>query len=196
MSARRPNRLGGAVIGMVLMAFAPAAVAADPFVLFLLRMLRDQAITNAIEAGVGGRQPGISAPAPPIAAAPRSVPESQSLRGLIDESFLHLGLQQREELNASLQQMLADPRNAAVRAEIIREFTRQATAVRDAHRQLSQLSDSDMRRLAAEARVEFARLPADQRQLLLQALQQGVPGMPRTLHDLMLAEFRSVPPRP
>jgi len=196
MNASGAKRLAGALIGLVLMGFTQAAVAADPFVLFLLRMLRDQAITSTIEAGIAGQQPGTPAPAPPVVAAPQADPESRQLRRLIDESFLHLGPQQREELHASLQKMLSDPRNAAVRADIIAEFTRQATAVRDAHSHLSRLSEPDMRRLAAEARVEFARLPADQRRQLLQALQHGVPGMPRALHDLMLAEFRSVPATP
>jgi len=196
MNASGANRLARAVTALALMAFTQAAVAADPFVLFLLRMLRDQAITSTLEAGVAGQQPVAPVPAPPVAAAPQAVPESRQLRALIDESFLHLGPQQREELHASLQKMLSDPRNAAVRADIIAEFTLQATAVRDAHRQLSRLSEPDMRRLAAEARVEFARLPADQRGLLLQALQHGVPGMPRALHDLMLAEFRGVPATP
>lgn len=196
MNASGANRLAGALIGLALMGFTQAAAAADPFVLFLLRMLRDQAITSTIEAGIAGQRPGTPVPAPPVVAAPQAAPENRQLRGLIDESFLHLGPQQREELHASLQKMLSDPRNAAARSDIIAEFTRQATAVRDAHSQLLRLSEPDMRRLAVEARVEFARLPADQRRLLLQALQHGVPGMPRALHDLMLAEFRSVPGTP
>jgi hypothetical protein len=48
-----------------------------------------------------------------------------------------------------------------------------------------------MKAIAAEARREYERLPAEQRQQLLQVLQHGVPGMPRTLNDLMLAEFSS-----
>ena len=185
-----------ALAGLVLALCPAPAWAADPFVIFLLRMLRDQAISSTIESGVAARPPVKPGFAPPAAVAPQAVPEGQWLRGLIDESFLHLGPPQREELHASLQKMLADPRNAPVRSEIITEFTRQAIAVRDAHRQLSQLTETDMRRAAADARAEFARLPADQRRLLMQALQHGVPGMPRTLHELMLAEFSSVPAAP
>jgi hypothetical protein len=124
---------------------------------------------------------------------PQTSPEGTWLKGLIDDSFLHLGPAQREELHASLQKMLADPRNAAVRSEIMAEFTRQAVAMRDAHRHLSRLSETDMRRVAEDARGEFERLPPDQRKQLLHALQQGVPGMPRALHDMILAEFASVP---
>lgn len=183
-----------AVFGLVLAAHSTAALAADPLVLFLLRMLRDQVISSAIQAGVEGSQQPAK---PQVSAAPRPGPQSptegQWLKGLIDESFVHLGPQQREELYVSLMKMLGDPKNEPVRAEIITEFTRQAIAMRDAHRQLSRLSESDMKVIAAEARLEFQRLPPEQRQQLVQALQHGVPGMPRALHDLMLAEFASVP---
>lgn len=182
-----------AVFGLVLAFYAPAVMAMEPLTLFLLRMLRDQALSTAIEAGVTSSQ---QAPKPE-SASPRPAPvpptEGQWLKGLIDESFIHLSVQQREQLHASLMKMLGNPKNEAARSEIITEFTRQALATRDAHRQLSRLSESDMRVVAAEARVEFERLPSEQRQQLVQALQHGVPGMPRALHDLILAEFASVP---
>lgn len=183
-----------AVFGLAFASYSTAALAADPLVLFLLRMMRDQVLSSAVEAGVTGSQQTARPDAPAI---PRSAPEPPAeglwLKGLIDESFVHLGAQQREELHASLLKMLADPGNAPMRSEIITEFTRQAVAMRDAHRQLSRLSESDMKVIAVEARGEFQRLPPEQRQQLMQALQHGVPGMPRELHDLMLAEFASVP---
>jgi hypothetical protein len=74
---------------------------------------------------------------------------------------------------------------------ILAEFTRQAIAMRDAHRQLAGLSADQMKAIAVEARREYERLPADQRNLILQGLQQGIPGVPRTLNDLMIAEFNS-----
>jgi hypothetical protein len=185
------------LLGLVLSCITSAAIAADPLTLFLLRMLRDQAISATIESAVQQQpaQPQF-VPRPPVVAAPQTSSEGARLKGLIDESFLHLGPAQREELHASLQKMLDDPRNAAVRSEIVTEFTRQAVAMRDAHRHLSRLSETDMRRVAEDARGEFERLPPDQRKQLLQALQQGVPGMPRALHDIMLAEFASVPAGP
>jgi len=168
------------------------ANAADPFVLFVLRMLRDQVASSAIEAGASMR------PAPASAAfmpAPQAGTESERLQRLIDESFVHLGAQQRADLHGSLLRMLNDPANAAHRPAILAEFTTQATAVRDAHRQLSRLDEGQMRRIASEAGQEFARLPADERRPLMQALEQGIPGLPRTLSELMLAEFRSTPAR-
>lgn len=192
--SRWQSGIRATVLGLALATFSSTAVAADPLVLFLLRMMRDHVLSSAIQAGVEGSQ----APAKPeVALLPRAAPQSPTdgewLRGLIDESFVHLGPQQRAELHASLMKMLADPKNAPMRAEIATEFTRQALAMRDAHRQLSRLSESDMKVIAAEARLEFQRLPPEQREQLLQALQHGVPGMPRALHDLMLAEFNSVP---
>lgn len=184
------------VAGLIFALCSTAVPAADPLVLFLLRMLRDQAISSSIQAGIeAAQQP--PKPAGAVAAVPRPAPpaatDEQWLKGLIDESFVHLGPQQREELYSSLMKILNDPKNAAARSTIIAEFTSQAVALRDAHRQLSRLSEADMKAIAIEARREYERLPSEQRQQMLQVLQHGIPGMPRMLNDLMLAEFGSVP---
>jgi len=182
----------------LLAVWCTAAVAADPLVIFLLRMLRDQVISSAIESGVEAAQER-SKQAAAASVAPRAVPppatEGQWLRGLVDESFVHLSAQQREELHASLMRILNDPKHAAARATIITEFTRQAIAMRDAHRQLSRLSAQEMQAIATEARREYEQLPAEQRLQMLQVLQHGVPGMPRALNDVMLAEFSAAVPR-
>ena len=184
------------VLALALALCAPPAQAFDPLTLFLLRMLRDQAISSSIESGVTASQqrPGMdgAATSTPFGAI-QPTSESQQIRMTIDESFLHLGPQQRAELHASLMQILADPKNAAVREGILAEFNAQAQALRNSYRMLSRLSEPDMRYVAAEARTEFERLPPDQQQLLLHALQNGVPGMPKALQDMMLAEFGSVP---
>ncbi|HKU70277.1 MAG TPA: hypothetical protein VJQ51_05525 [Burkholderiales bacterium] len=184
-----------AIAALVFLLGAPAAHAADPFTLFLLRMLRDQVVSSSIEAGVdaGQRRPGLDEPfASRLPASPQSL-ESQQLKATIDESFVHLGPQQRAELHASLMGILDDPKNAPMRENILSAFNAQAQSLRDSHRLLSRLSESDMRAVAANARAEYAKLPEDQRRQLMQALQQGVPGMPRTLQDMMLAEFSTVP---
>jgi hypothetical protein len=170
------------------------AAAVDPIVLFLLRMLRDKVATSVIEAGVNSSQkPAV--PADPLAALPPRLapppPEGQWLRSLIEESFVHLSQGQRDELHASLMRILNDARHSEARGMILAEFTRQAIAMRDAHRQLAGLSADQMKAIAVEARREYERLPADQRNLILQGLQQGIPGVPRTLNDLMIAEFNS-----
>jgi hypothetical protein len=186
---------------LVVMALACAwwpvtAHAVDPFVLFLLRMLRDQALSTAIESGAT-YSPQSRKPDPPRAMflPPQPINEADRMRRLIDESFVHLSSAQRENLHSSLTRILEDPKNAPQRGEILAAFTAQAEATRQAHLQLSRLTDSEMRGVAAEARVEFARLPVEDRRDLMAALEQGIPGMPRTLLDAILAEFRTVPNR-
>ena len=184
------------VFALVIASFATPALAADPFVLFLLRMLRDQAISSSIESGISASQQRSGpdgATAAPAIVTPQLVTESQRLKSVIDESFVHLGRQQREELHTSLMKILNDPKNSVERSTILTEFHAQALALRDSHLLLSRLSESDMRSVAAGARIEYERLPPEQRRQLLQALQHGVPGMPKALHDLMLAEFSNVP---
>jgi len=186
-------RCGVALIGAMCAGWFGTAAAVDPITLFLLKMIRDSVLSSAIQAGVEG---SLDQPKPdPTAQLPRLAPlptnEGQWLRSLIDESFVHLSAQQRDELYASLMRMLNDPRHAEMRASILAEFTRQAVALRDARRRLAGLTDEQMRTIAAEARREFERLPAEQRKQMLAVLQQGIPGMPRTLNDMMLAEFSS-----
>ena len=190
--SRFASRISAAVlVGVISTGWWGTAAAVDPIVLFLLRMIRDKIATSVIEAGVNASQQ----PAPdPLASLPRLTPpppEGQWLKSLIEESFVHLSQGQRDELHASLMRILNDTRHADARGMILAEFTRQAVAMRDAHRQLAGLSSDQMKAIAAEARREYERLPADQRTLILQGLQQGIPGMPRTLNDLMIAEFSS-----
>ena len=87
--------------------------------------------------------------------------------------------------------MLNDPRYAQSRSEILAQFTGQAIALRDAHKRLAGLTPDQMKAIAVEARREYERLPAPQREQMLQVLQHGIPGMPRTLNEMMLAEFSS-----
>jgi DNA anti-recombination protein RmuC len=165
----------------------------DPITLFLLKMIRDSVLSSAVQAGVEGAlnqsKPDPTAQLPRLAPLPPD--EGQWLRSLIDESFVHLSAQQRDELYASLMRMLNDPRYSEMRAAMLAEFTQQAIALRDARRRLAGLTEGQMKTIAVEARREFERLPADQRKQMLAVLQQGVPGMPRTLNDLILAEFSS-----
>jgi hypothetical protein len=184
------RRWGAALtVGLCLAAVPGTAIAADPFTLFILRMLRDQAISSAIESGV---TPAPRPAGPPgfVVPPPATGSEAERVRRLIDESFVHLRPEQRQELLASLMQILDDPKNASRRRDILEAFTAQAEATRRSHAQLSRLTDDQMRAVAAEARLEFTRLPPDQQRQLMQALERGVPGMPQALHEMMLAEFR------
>lgn len=183
------------ILGLVLMAVPVPCQAADPFVLFLLRMLRDQAISSAIESGAKPSPQVRQPPSDTTFVVPQPASEADRLRRLIDESFVHLKPEQRRDLHASLLKILNDPGNAAQRGEIVAAFTARAEATRQSHLQLSRLTEDEMRAVAAGARAEFARLPPAERQEMLVALEQGVPGMPRALHEFILAEFRTVSDR-
>jgi hypothetical protein len=187
------KRLSVALIAALCAGWYGTAAAIDPLVLFLLRMMRDSAISSALEAGVDSLSE--AAPKNPAADIPRLAPlpaqEGQWLKALIDESFVHLSAAQREELFASLTRMLNDPRNAQLRSAILAEFTGKAIAMRDAQRRLAGLTTEQMQAVAAEARQEFERLPLAQREQMLRVLQHGIPGMPRQLNEIILAEFHS-----
>jgi hypothetical protein len=196
------NRTGGkrvvvrCLIYLLLLCSASAAYA-DPVLLLLLRMLRDQAISSSLEAGVTSlRQPpspqspayGFALSTPP---GPRGTEESR-VRALIDDSFLHLSGVQRDAVFAGMQKILNDPQYAQIRAQLVAEFTLKARAVREGYRNLDRLTHTEKRALAIQAKEEFRHLPAEQRHQLLEALQAGVLPVPRDLSEIMLAEFGSV----
>lgn len=201
-SSTRPiilSRLKVAVVGLLFAFWSTASFAIDPLVLFLLKMLRDQLITSAVEAGYDAAKEAYQAPpvaAPPMRlgmppALPPNASESDRIRALIDEGFIHLTPQQREEVYASFMKIVNDPANAARRQALIAELTIQANNLRDGHRILSQLSDADMQGLVAQARQEYEKLPAEQRERMLQVLRRGIPGVPQALNQMMLSEFSS-----
>lgn len=170
-----PRRLYFAFVGAMLAFLSPPSLAADPLVLLLLRMLRDQVISSTLEAGYEAardhsREQLAATPSPPLTLGP-SIPgsddEEDRLKALIDEGFTHLSPTQREEVLATLMRILNDPANAAQRATLIAQFTQQANPLRDAHRILNQMSDADMRAVVGQARSEFERLPREQREQLL-----------------------------
>lgn len=176
----------------VLLALWPSvAPAADPLTLLLLRFMRDQIISSAIESAVD--QARSSEPPQPlvIPRAPHDL-DDQQLRALIDEGFVHLSPAQRDEVFASVKRMLADPKNAALRPSLVQELAVKASAVRQAHEQLAGLSAEKKKIIAAEAREEYEKLPPDERQQMVQMLQSGVVPIPRDLNEMILAEFSSV----
>src|SRR5688572_9748060 len=148
--SRRWIAAGMMIVALVLAALPATAAAADPFVLFLLRMLRDQALSSAIESGATASSPARK-PAPAITIAPQPLSEADRMRRLIDESFVHLRPEQRQELHASLLKILDDPKNAGQRGEILATFIAQAEGTRQSHLQLSRLTEDEMRAVAAGA---------------------------------------------
>ena len=162
--------------------------AAEPITLYLLKMLRDQMATSAIEA-VDSAQSPPRKPLPSSALAGVYGVNEAQLRALIDAGFVHLTSRQRAEVYDSLMSMLADPRNAAAKPLIIEELAQHASAVRGAHERLAALTTAEKRAIAVDARAEYERLPAEERNQLMQLLKARVAPIPRDLNDLILAEF-------
>ena len=186
----------GVFITVLFAAGISPACAADPLTLFLLKMLRDQIATSALESAVNtlNAAPAAVAPqAPPALAEVYGVDEEQ-LRALIDTGFVHLTAAQRTDIYNSLTRMLAEPRNARARPLIIEELALRASAVRGAHERLAALTPAEKRAIAVDARSEYERLPAQERDQMMQLLKAGVVPIPQDLNDLILAEFAAAPP--
>lgn len=182
----------GVFITLLLATAAVPAHAADPLTLYLLKVLRDQMATSVLESAVNSiPQPAAKPSAPSALAGVHGVSEEQ-LRMLVDAGFVHLTTAQRAEVHASLMRMLADPQNALARPLIIEELALKASAVRGAHERLSALTPAEKRAIAVDARGEYERLPAQEREQMLQLLQARVAPIPRELNDLILAEFSAV----
>jgi hypothetical protein len=163
--------------------------AAEPLTLFLLKMLRDQMATAAIESAVKSIPPSAAKPPASNALAGVHGVTEEQLRALIDAGFVHLTSAQRAEIYASLTRMLADPRNALARPLIIQELAQHASAVRSAHERLAALTIAEKRAIAVDARSEYERLQPQERDQMMRLLKARVAPIPRDLNDLILAEF-------
>jgi len=163
--------------------------AAEPLTLFLLKMLRDQMASAAIESAVNSIPQPVEKPSASNALAGVYGVNEEQLRALIDAGFVHLTPSQRADVYASLTRMLADPRNALARPLIIEELAQHASAVRSAHERLAALTTAEKRAIAVDARSEYERLQPQERDQLMQLLKAGLAPIPRDLNELILAEF-------
>ncbi len=182
----------GVFITLLLATAAVPAHAADPLTLFLLKMLRDQMATSVLESTYNSMPPAAVKQAVPSALAGIHGVSEEQLRMLVDAGFVHLTATQRDEVYASLIRMMADPKNALARPLIIEELAIKASVVRGAHERLANLTEAQKRLIASDARSEYERLPAQEREQMLQLLQARVAPIPRDLNDLILAEFSAV----
>lgn len=188
-----PQRIRrGVFITLLLATVAVPAHGADPLTLFLLKMLRDQMATSVLESAYNSMPPATVKQSVPSALAGVHGVSEEQLRMLVDAGFVHLTANQRDEVYASLIRMMADPKNALARPLIVEELALKASAVRGAHERLANLSEAQKRLIAADARDEYERLPAQEREQMLQLLQARVAPIPRDLNDLILAEFSAV----
>ncbi len=169
--------------------------ALDPLLLLLLRAMRDHAVSASIERGVtslnqdtGASAPtfGYALPTPPVAQGS----EDSRLRTVIDDSFLYLKASQRDAVYEGMRKIINDPQNAAIKGQIIAEFSLKAKSARESYRALDRLSSTEKLRLAQQAGAEFKSLaPAEQRDML-NALEAGVLPVPRDLAAAMLAQIK------
>jgi hypothetical protein len=166
--------------------------------LLLLRFARDRAVSASIEAGVTNMQRqystvpwptyGFALPTPAIERGN----EEQQLRALLDENFLHLTADQRDQVFAGMQKIMQDPQNMQNKSQLLAEFAMKAREVKDVYRSLDRLTYSEKRSLAMQAKEEYRRLPDIERQQLVDVLQSGTLPVPRDLRDTMIAEFNTI----
>lgn len=175
----------GVFFTLLLACAAPAR--ADPILMFLISMAREMIERHAERPPAG---PVVEMP--DLARVyPGTTVEPEHLRRLIDDSFLYLAGNQRREIFDSLHAALMDPKNAAVRGEMIEYFARMALSVRAAQLQLAQLSMREKERLAGEFRREIAALSAEEQAKLGELLRQGLLPVPSDLNQLLLATFEA-----
>lgn len=183
--------LRGTVLFVLLGAIALPARAADPILMFLLGFAR-----NVMERQI---QQAMNAPAPaePMPDLGKTYPgttvEPKIVRRLIDDSFLYLSEDQRKEIFDSFNKALLNPRNAAIRGQMIEHFARKALAVRAAQVRLSQLSLREKQMLAAEFRAEIAGVPEQDIAQLRSVIEKGLLPVPMDLNQLFLAAIESRP---
>lgn len=171
------------------------AFSADPLTIFLLRMLRDKIISAGIESAAERATQAHSASQRPSPSLPGlygplfSGFDDAQLRRLIDEGFVHLTSAQRDEVYIGVRNIVADPKNAADVPGIIAELANKGSAVRQAHEQLNALSFAQKRRIAADAREEYEKMPLETREQMASVLRQRLVPLPSDLTDLILSEF-------
>ena len=176
------------VVFTLLFAGLAAPASADPMLMFLIGIAREMVIAHATN-------PRPAQPEVPLIDVTRVYPgtsvEPETLRRLIDDSFLYLGSAQRREIYDALHVALTDPRNAAVRGAMIEYFIEKALTIRAAQLQLAKMPWSEKQRMAVEFKSELAALSAEDRDQLGELLRRGLLPVPTDLNQLLLAAFES-----
>jgi hypothetical protein len=179
----------------LLLALLPSvSFAAEPLTLLLIHIIRQQ-IESAVEDAIENARRERERPVLIIPPAPYDL-DDRKLQALIDEGFVHLTRSQRDEVFTSVKRILTDPDNAAMRPMLVQELAVKASAVRQAHERLANLSHGEKKALAVQARGEYEKLAPEERQQMIQVLQTGIAPLPRDLNEMILAEFGSVPVAP
>lgn len=176
---------------ILLLACALPARAADPILMFLLGFARNVIERQVVEAMNAPPEP---VPLPDLGKTyPGTTVEPKIVRRLIDDSFLYLSEEQREEIFTSFNKALLNPRNAAIRGQLIEHFAHKALAVRAAQLRLSQLAYREKEMLAEEFGQEVAGIPDSEAELLRGVLEKGLLPVPMDLNQLFLAALNERP---
>jgi hypothetical protein len=188
------RRIRSVAIAFVIAAICTPAFSADPLTLLLLRVIRDKIISAGIESAAENvsLQPKQSQIALPPLGYPYASLDDAQLRRLIDEGFVHLTSSQRDEVYTSVRRIIADPKHAADVPAIIADLAIKASAVRQAHEQISALPFERKRRIAFEAREEYEKMPPETREQMASVLRQRLVPLPADLTSMILAEFDQV----
>lgn len=165
----------------------PLTASADPLVFFLLGAAREIAF-SAITKAVAEAHAAASVPVP-ATTYPGTAVEPDTLRRVIDDSFVYLSSNQRAEIFDSLNTMLLDPKLGASRAALIEYFLHKALAVRAAQVELGRLSYEQKERLAVQFKQETEVLGDEERAQLQALLEQRLLPVPADLNQLLLAQF-------
>jgi hypothetical protein len=175
------------VLFTLLFAGVVTPAAADPLLMFLLGIARD-----IVEAQVTRSRNAPAAPeyVPNLDKVyPGTIVEPDHLRRLIDDSFPYLTDAQRKEVFNSLNEALANPKNAAMRGSMIQYFAEKALTVRAAQARLSELSWREKEQLASEFKKELNGLSAEDQVQMGELLRSGLLPVPTDLNQLLLAAF-------
>ncbi len=180
-------------IGFLFFAFGwPAAASADPLIFFLMSAAREiavSAVAKAAENASAAAQVPAQVPVPVTTYAGTAV-EPDTLRRVVDDSFTYLSQSKRDEIFASLNEMLLDPKLGPTRATLIEYFLHKALAVRAAQVELGKLSYAEKERLAVQFRLETQSLPEEERKQLLVLLEEHLLPVPADLNQLLLAQLQ------
>ncbi len=182
------------IAALLLLIWSSASFAVDPLTLILLRMMRDQIISSSAQAAIESAQQDSARSGVAVFAPSPYMLDDRKLRALIDEGFVYLTPAQRDEVYAGVRRALDDPKNAALRPMLMQELAQKASAARQAHERLSNLSDGEKKTIVGQMRSEYAELPPEERLRMLQVLQSGIVPIPRDLNDMILAEFGNIQP--
>lgn len=174
-------RLVKGLLFAVLLAVAWPARSAEPVLMFLLGFARNLAESHQAA-------PRTVEPLPPVisTAYPGTTVEPAILKRLIDDSFLYLTSEQRDEIFLTLHAELMKPGNYAVRGPMIEHFAQRALQVRAAQMSLANLSSREKQVMAAEFAKEVKSLPAEEAGKIRQALQKRLLPVPAELNQLFL----------